>query len=243
MGIKENFSQAVKEITGGKSDEKRLSEQKQSQVNEMRRAVEADTLPEEVSAPYYPDDQNTEYSQPSLTPSYATYQGYPQADRQTQPDEEPEEVTIISRNTVIEGNIRSFSNMEIDGNVRGDVQTTKNVTVNGKLVGNLVCNDATLNNSQLQGNLNLKGTVVMQRDTMLIGDVTSNFADINGKVKGNIQVAGKAELRSDAVIFGDISASTITISDGAVIQGYVTTTFLNNDESKNIFPESITIGE
>ena len=154
-----------------------------------------------------------------------------------------EELTVISKNTVIEGNIRSFANMNIEGNIRGDVETTKNIDLNGKVIGNLTCNNAQMLTSQIQGNIRMKGNIIMGRDTLLIGDLVSTYAKVNGKVKGNLEVGGKAELKGDAVIFGDISASTITVDDGAIIQGYVSTTFLNKEESRNIFPESISIAE
>lgn len=156
---------------------------------------------------------------------------------------EDDEMTVISRNTVIDGNVRSFANMSIDGNVKGNVETTKDVDINGKIVGNIACNNAQMRTSQIQGNVQMKGNVYMERDTLLIGDLSSTYADINGKIKGNVAITGKAELKSDAVIFGDISASTITVNDGAIIQGYVSTTFLNKEDSKNIFPDTITIGE
>lgn len=152
-----------------------------------------------------------------------------------------EEITVISRNTIIDGNVRSFANMSIDGDIRGDVETTKDVELNGRVVGNMTCNNAIMLASQVQGNLQLKGNVEIGRDTLLIGDLVSGYATINGKVKGNVDIAGKAEFRADAVVFGDISASTITVDDGAIIQGYVSTTFLNKDESEKIFPESIEI--
>ena len=59
----------------------------------------------------------------------------------------------------------------------------------------------------------------MDSDTILLGNINTQYADVNGKVKGNIEVGGKAELGSDAVIIGDINASTISVLDGAVIQG------------------------
>jgi cytoskeletal protein CcmA (bactofilin family) len=159
------------------------------------------------------------------------------------PEGMEEEITVISRNTVVEGNVRSFANMNIDGNIRGDIETTKNVELNGKIIGNLTCNNAQMLTSQIQGNIRMKGQVLMGRDTLLIGDLVSTYAKVNGKVKGNMEVGGKAELKGDAVIFGDISASTITVDDGAIIQGYVSTTFLNKEESRNIFPEAISIAE
>ncbi len=153
------------------------------------------------------------------------------------------EMTVISRNTVIDGNVRSFANMSIDGNIKGNVETTKDIDLNGKIVGNIACNNASLRTSQIQGNIQMKGNAFMERDTLLIGDLSSTYANVNGKIKGNMAITGKAELKSDAVVFGDISASTITVNDGAIIQGYVSTTFLNKEESKNIFPEAITIGD
>ncbi|MBQ8614774.1 MAG: polymer-forming cytoskeletal protein [Ruminiclostridium sp.] len=153
------------------------------------------------------------------------------------------EMTVISRNTVIDGNVRSFANMSIDGNIKGNVETTKDIDLNGKIVGNIACNNASLRTSQIQGNIQMKGNAFMERDTLLIGDLSSTYANVNGKIKGNMSITGKAELKSDAVVFGDISASTITVNDGAIIQGYVSTTFLNKEESKNIFPEAITIGD
>ena len=154
-----------------------------------------------------------------------------------------DELTVISRNTVIDGNIRSFANMSIDGDIKGDVETTKNIDLNGKIVGNLSCNNAEMHAAQVQGNVRLKGNVDIERDTLLIGDLMSGYACINGKIKGSMNINGKAELREDSVLFGDLSAATLTVEDGAIIQGYVSTTFLNKDESRNIFPEQVTIGE
>ena len=172
---------------------------------------------------------------------------YPMAGRQRQQqpvDDNPEnELTIISANTIIDGNVRSFANMSIDGDIKGNVETTKDIELNGRIVGDVTCNNANMIVSQVQGNVLLKGNVEIGRDTLLIGDLTSGFASINGKVKGNVEISGKAEFKADAVIFGDISASTITVDDGAIIQGYVSTTFLNKEESANIFPEAVSIRE
>ncbi len=153
------------------------------------------------------------------------------------------ESTIISKNTIIDGNIRSFADMKIDGNIKGNVETTKNITVNGKIIGNITCDNAVMKSSSIQGNVLLKGQATMASDSMLIGDLTSQVASVNGKVKGNIIVTGKAQLDREAVVFGDIKAGGISISDGAIIQGYISTTYLSNEERSNIFPESIALGE
>lgn len=153
-----------------------------------------------------------------------------------------EETTVISRNTIIDGNIRSFANINIDGSVKGDVKITKNINVTGKVVGNIDCNNSVMTGASMQGNINSKGQVQIDRDSLLLGDISAQYLDLNGKVKGNIDVGGKAEFKTDAVILGNITASTITVLDGATIQGYVNTTFLQ-ESSSSIFPEAIALGE
>lgn len=330
MGIKENFSQAIRELTGGEKEDRRSGDK--STVDGMRSAVAAEdtgeftaiTEPpaeperdefeeierraaeaaeaynrrqgelEEIerraasaqSAPQEPSfGQAASYGQPQ-SPSFgagaqeqnpqnpfgesepnpfgqspnaetgSAEQSYQNRAATPEPPPAPvsfstaayrpvdeNEITVISKNTVIDGNIRSFANMSIDGNIKGNVETTKDIDLNGKVVGNIACNNAALRISQVQGNIQMKGNVFMERDTLLIGDISSTYANVNGKIKGNLEITGKAELKSDAVVFGDISASTITVNDGAIIQGYVSTTFLNKEESKSIFPDTITIGE
>ncbi len=156
---------------------------------------------------------------------------------------ESEETTIISKNTQIEGNIRSLANMTVDGNIKGNLETTRNVDMSGKVIGDIIANNAALNSAAMQGNISLKGRMKMDRDTILIGDLSSQYADINGRIRGKLDIVGKAELKRDAIVFGDINASTIAVTDGAIIQGYVNTTFLSKDDSRNVFPEAISIEE
>ncbi len=158
-----------------------------------------------------------------------------------QQSNETEEVTVISKNTIIDGNIRSLANMQIDGNIKGNVETTRNLDMSGKVIGDITCNNAGMNSAAMQGNMSLKGRLRMDRDTILIGDLSSQYADINGRVRGKLDIVGKAELKRDAIVFGDINASTIAVTDGAIIQGYVNTTFLSKEDSRNVFPDAISL--
>ncbi|MCL2632992.1 MAG: polymer-forming cytoskeletal protein [Oscillospiraceae bacterium] len=293
MGIKENFTQAVKELTGGKEKELAVK----LPVEELKKAVEDDGIqqPREITLNGTTPDVTTytpvEAAEPAESdatpateaffsggevpaPTFAQEASIPQSGfsrteapvAESVPGEtsgaglynlpaptpmpnlragrnDDNEITVISRNTYVDGNIRSFADMSVDGDIRGDVETTKNIDLNGKIVGNVTCNNALMHASQVQGNIRMKGNVTMKRDTLLMGDLMSTYADINGKIKGNLDVVGKADLKGDAVVFGDISASTITVEDGAIIQGYVSTTFLNKEESRNLFPETVVIGD
>ena len=286
MGIKDNFSQAMKELVNPKESEQR------KEVKDIA-AYMNDTADEEkpVSNPapqaertYQQPVQNTYGNTASGSQDFSqhiaremndqynqanSFAQTPQADTSVlgstaaqnntfsgvsdnvQPEkpatpevpQTPSETTIISKNTTIDGNIRSFADMKIDGNVKGNVETTKNIFINGKVVGDLTCDNINMRNSAVQGNIRLKGQAVMANDSMLIGDLTSQIAQLNGKIKGNINASGKLMLDKDSVIIGDIKAGSVAISDGAVINGFVTTTYLSKDESTNIFPESIALGD
>lgn len=155
---------------------------------------------------------------------------------------ETEETTVISRNTRISGDISSFANVNVDGSVQGDIKLTKNISVSGKVVGNIECNNAVMTGAQMQGSISSKGQVQIDHDSVLLGNIDTQYLDLNGRIKGNVDVGGKAEFKNDAVIVGDITASTISVIDGAVIKGYVNTTFMQESTS-NVFPEAITVGE
>ncbi|MDR0986132.1 MAG: polymer-forming cytoskeletal protein [Ruminococcus sp.] len=171
------------------------------------------------------------------TPGYGAYSGLntPIPDRF-----EAEETTIISRNTVIDGNIRAFANVSIEGSVKGDVKITKDITMSGRVVGNIECNNSNLMGASMQGNVVSKGQVQLDRDSLLLGDISAGYVNINGKIKGNVDISGKAEFKSESYILGNISAATITVIDGANIQGYVNTTAFR-DNTQNVFPESVAI--
>ncbi len=153
---------------------------------------------------------------------------------------EVDETTVISKNTIIDGNVRSLANMQIDGNIKGNIETTRNIDMTGKVVGDITCNNAGMSSAAMQGNVTLKGRMKMDRDTILIGDLSSQYADVNGRIRGKLDITGRAELKRDAIVFGDINASTIAVTDGAIIQGYVNTTFLSKEDSRSAIPEAIT---
>lgn len=153
-----------------------------------------------------------------------------------------DELTVISRNTVIEGNVRSFASMNVEGSIKGNIQITKNIEMSGKVVGDISCNNVSMRGSSMQGKIASKGQLLMDRDALILGDISAQYADINGKIKGNVDISGKAEIKNDAVVFGDISVSTISVLDGATIQGYINTTFLK-EENARVFPEAIIVNE
>lgn len=269
MSLKDNFNQAVKELlkrdglvgsdlsknSKEKSNLDRYLDTPSANSEPIRPAhLDSQTTPPPVARPQAAAPFPTAIPRQQAPVDEAPQQGYtprpstqPSASQQaggstTSPYFETEETTIISRNTIVDGNIRSFANVSIEGSVKGDVQITKNASLSGKVVGDIECNNATMLGSSMQGNIASKGQVKMDRDSLLLGDVNAQYLDANGKIKGNVEISGKAEFKTDSIIFGNITASTISVLDGANIQGFVNTTFLQ-ESTANIFPDAIAVAD
>lgn len=267
MGIRENFSQAVKDLWkkdsfGKNSDEKPPIPVQQTELERYLSEQNADSEPAEKpqppknspgepqdSAPPIKTEQEQESSEvipteqnirPAVNNSQPAVKRASSAAKPREALSESDEISVISKNTVIEGNIRCFANLQIDGIVNGNVESTRDVEISGKVVGDITCNNASLNAAAVQGNINIKGKLRMDRDTILIGDVNAQYADINGRIRGRLDIGGKAEIKRDAIIIGDISSSTIAITDGAIIQGAVSTSFMSAEDSRSAIPEKIT---
>ena len=288
MGIKDNFTQAMKELTNPRPSDARkevrdvasymndtadaqptepvqpVQNTQPSENKQPEQQTQQSVKPETAGNGFTQQEQTQDFSQRiarDMNEQYTQNNSFDQNVRSDAFTQTPQnnggnnpfmsgmradnsqEMTVISKNTMIDGNVRSFADMKIDGNIKGNVETTKNITINGKVVGDLTCDNISMKNSAVQGNVRLKGQAVMANDSMLIGDLSSQVAQLNGKIKGNIEISGKIMLDRDSVIIGDIKAGSIAISDGAVINGFVTTTYLSKDESANIFPENIALGD
>ncbi len=158
----------------------------------------------------------------------------------TPPD--TEEMTIISKNTVVVGNIHSLANVTIDGNVRGMVNVLKNANLSGALIGNLVCNNSVLHGSSVEGNMLAKSSSYIDNDSILLGDMKAQNSSIDGKIKGNIDVGSKIVLHKNAIVAGNINTDSIAIEDGANIKGFVNTAFFA-EHGDSAFPSQVIIGD
>lgn len=160
------------------------------------------------------------------------------------PDEEDaaEELTVISKNSFLDGSLRSFANVAIEGGIRGKLNAFKNVSITGMLIGDLACANVNMKGSSIQGNVSTKESAFLDRDATLLGDLAAQYASIDGRVRGNVEIGGKTEFGPNAVVLGDIKTGTICIADGANIQGFVTTAFLA-EHGDTTFPSEIVIDD
>ena len=148
--------------------------------------------------------------------------------------------TIIAPGTTVIGEVNAEGDVELLGSVKGKILSQGNISVTGKILGDLSGKDIDLKACAVQGNITATGFVIVDGDSVVIGDIKSESFTLDGKVKGNVIVEKEAKFQPKAILAGNVTAAAITMSQGAKIQGEVNIP-LNENEINQSFDVEITI--
>ncbi|MEG1072936.1 MAG: polymer-forming cytoskeletal protein [Oscillospiraceae bacterium] len=129
--------------------------------------------------------------------------------------------TIISAGTTIFGDMRAEGDIEVSGKVKGNLETTENIRVYGEVLGDLKGNTVELSACNIKGNITATGTMLVNSETMVVGDVFVDTLITDGKIKGNVQAEKTASFQQNAVLLGNVTASFVNTSEGASVQGTI----------------------
>ena len=177
---------------------------------------------------------DSDFTAATATATASKYTIAPELGDRPEPGEmvvlEPRKQTsVIADGTTITGRLRSSGHVEIMGKMDGNVEADGDVTVSGKVSGNIKGEQLRMLNCNVKGNLEADSRVVINSESVIIGDLTADSLVLDGKLKGNITVAKTAVFNSNSYLMGDITTSTISVDAGAVINGMVRT-FVDFDE-------------
>lgn len=75
---------------------------------------------------------------------------------------------------------------------------------------------------RIEGDINCKGKIVVGPRGSIVGNITSDNAEIFGEIEGSIKVKEKLVFKSTAKVKGDIFIQTIEIEPGAHFNGTCT---------------------
>lgn len=145
-----------------------------------------------------------------------------------------EEVTVITKGTIINGSIIADGSLEVMGTIKGDVECQGKLSIIGNVTGNSMATEVYVGTKRLEGSINSEGSVKIGLGSVVIGDITASSAVIAGAVKGEIDINGPVVIDSSAVIKGNIKAQSIQINNGAVIEGFCSLSYASIDID-NIF--------
>ena len=88
-----------------------------------------------------------------------------------------------------------------------------------KVNGNFIGDGDVIVEGEVKGSLKTKSDIQIGPEALITADIIGDNIMINGHIKGSIKAKNKVTLNKSAVVLGDISAKTISIEEGAVIQG------------------------
>ncbi|MCL2055762.1 MAG: polymer-forming cytoskeletal protein [Oscillospiraceae bacterium] len=127
--------------------------------------------------------------------------------------------TIISRNTLIKGNLQTEDSVRLLGAIMGDIDCKSNIVVAGKVQGNTSAHNAYIVDAQIDGDMVCDDTVNINKDAWILGNIRAQQAEIDGKIKGNIEIRHAVSIGPTSSVIGDISTDEIEIKRGAFVNG------------------------
>jgi len=136
---------------------------------------------------------------------------------------QPMGVSLISKEATVLGDIITEGHIDIVGKVRGNVEAEGNVAVRGLVSGDLSGEKIGLYKCRVKGNLTAGTGVVIDSDSVIIGDVDTENIVLGGKLKGDIKADRMAVMRSDAYFIGDVETGSLAVESGAVVNGNIKT--------------------
>ena len=84
----------------------------------------------------------------------------------------------------------------------------------------------------LEGSLKTKGDIFIGDKAKISANIDAREVRISGEVKGNIKVKKYIEMAASAKIFGDIECSSLSIEQGAILNGKCTMMIEGKEEKE-----------
>ena len=107
-------------------------------------------------------------------------------------------------------------------------------TILGKditITGDIKCSGSIVISGTVKGDGDIDGLVELASTALWEGNIRTDDVIIGGTVKGDVLARGKLEITGSAKIFGNVSGTSVSVAQGALIDG--TMKILDSDGLKN----------
>ncbi|HEV8701705.1 MAG TPA: polymer-forming cytoskeletal protein [Candidatus Polarisedimenticolia bacterium] len=105
-----------------------------------------------------------------------------------------------------------------------DAEDTTLIDRDVTLIGEIVSDENIRLRGRVEGNVLTSGSVVIEPQGSVRGDITAENLIVEGSIEGKVVVARKFELRPTGRMRGDIRASIVAIAEESFLQGKVLAT-------------------
>jgi len=130
-----------------------------------------------------------------------------------------DEVSTITKNVVVNGDIEADGSLDLFGTVNGNIKIRGKINVTGNITGNSEAAEVYAQSAKVSGDITSLGSVTIGRESVIRGNIYATSAVIAGAVKGDIDVKGPVILDASAIVMGNIKSKSVQINNGAVIEG------------------------
>jgi cytoskeletal protein CcmA (bactofilin family) len=90
-----------------------------------------------------------------------------------------------------------------------------------RVVGDCVTEGTLRIDGVVEGSIQAGKAVVIGKDSLVIGDITTQDAVIGGRVQGRITAESRLELQATCVIEGEVYARRIKLEEGGQVYGTI----------------------
>ena len=129
------------------------------------------------------------------------------------------EGSVLAEDVLIEGTVRTSSPVRLMGRIKGDLLAESRVVVSGSVEGDVSGCEILLAGASIHGDIKTAGSIQMDRETEVTGDLSAQRIEMSGSVEGNLQVEKTLLMGGTASVQGDISAGAVSIAEGAALKG------------------------
>lgn len=155
-------------------------------------------------------------------------------DRSTPASQKTE--TYISPTTKITGSINAENSIVFDGKINGNLSSENDIRITGSVIGNVAGQDISIIGGKVKGDIFARGDIKANTETIIVGDVSGQNIDFNGRCKGNFIIEDIVTLRSESLVAGNIRSLTVGMETGAAVRGEIQSTSERSIDEK-VFEE------
>ena len=145
-----------------------------------------------------------------------------QEERKSAPPPAPQyPTTVLAAGSVFEGTLRAKGSVDLACQFKGNIFAEGDVVMRTSLEGNVQGKCVELIACSVQGDIQAAEQLRVQHGSIIKGNIATRDLVCSGKVNGDVTAAGHVTLESTAQLTGNLTARTLSIEEGASIEGNV----------------------
>ena len=129
------------------------------------------------------------------------------------------QTTVLAAGSVFEGTLRAKGSVDLACEFRGNIFAEGDVVMRTSLEGNVQGKCVELIACAVQGDITAANQLKVHRGSSIRGNIATRDLICSGRIEGDIAASGHVVLESDATLAGNLTASTLSIDEGATIEG------------------------